>query len=209
MQLIEAAIDPSGGTGGARVSVILFENQFYDTNGQLVRYDASHLLNLDDNCNTAVKTNIPRVVYEYRGVEKKELFHGKDSLSYPQVYAKSTLPYSALTLASSDISKFSETLSRPATVVILTDGKPDQTLTGIINELRSKTAVLIAAGIGSANDINQAKLEDMASSPADAIYEPKLDKVVDFAKRIVERMRDTSALCLYQGKELSLTLVLL
>ena len=206
IQLIEAAVNPTGGLEGARLSTILFEYQV----SQTIRHEAGPLFNLGDSCNTAVKTNIPRVVYEYWGVENGHLVFGRDQLKYPQVGASSTLPFSALLQALEDIQSYSKPQSRPATVIILTDGKSDQTtLSGIIGELRRDTAELIAAGIGSANDINQAYLEELASSPADAIYESDLGEVVSFARRIVERMRDTAALCLNQGEDLSLAIVLL
>ena len=96
IQLIEAAMNPSGGSEGARVSTILFEYQV----SQTVRYEEPRLFNLGDSCNTVVKTNIPRVVYEYRGVEEKKLFHNEPGdLTYPQVGATNTQPYSALSKA--------------------------------------------------------------------------------------------------------------
>ena len=100
-----------------------------------------------------------------------------------------------------DITTYSK--GRPATVIILTDGKPQQDVSSIIKDLKGVTADLIAAGIGSSNDINQAVLETLASSPADVIYEEDLGNVVSFVMRIVERMRVTAALCLDQGEDQS------
>ena len=198
IQLIEAAINPSGGSQGARVSTILFEYEFSSTK----TFGATRLFKLSDSCNTAVNTNIPKVVYEYDFVAKKQekkLSYSTDDLSYPQVGAKSTKPYSALSLAFGDIRANSQ--NRPATVIVLTDGKPDQTLTSIVNRLKKVTVDLIAAGIGSSKDISEKNLQDLASSKKDVVYESDLNNVVSFARRIVERMRDTAALCSDQGED--------
>ena len=200
IQLIEAAINPSGGSEGARVSTILFANEFSATK----TFSATHLFKLSDSCNTAVKINIPRVVYEYNYVAKKqqqELNYDTDKLHYPQVGAKTTKPYSALKLAYNDIK--ANSANRPATVIILTDGKPQQTVTTYINRLKGVTVDLIAAGIGSSKDISIENLKELASSDDDVVYEENLLNVVSFAKRIVERMRDTAALCSDQGELLS------
>ena len=200
IQLIEAAVNPSGGSEGARVSTILFAYEF--SNSKI--FPATHLFKLSDSCNTAVKTNIPRVVYEYNYVAKKQeekLSYNTDKLDYPQVGAKTTKPYSALKLAYNDIKAYSA--NRPATVIILTDGKPQQTVTSYIKRLKGVTVDLIAAGIGSSDDISEENLKELASSDDDVIYEEKLSNVVSFAKRIVERMRDTAALCSDQGELLS------
>jgi hypothetical protein len=200
IQLIEAAVNPSGGEEGARVSTILFEYEVSSAE----RYKANHLFKLSDSCNTAVNTNIPRVVYEYNYVAKKQkewVNYDKDSLKYPQVGAKSTKPYSALSLTHKDIKANSK--NRPTTVIILTDGKPQQSVTSKINKLKEATVDLIAAGIGSSTDISKKNLRDLASSDDDVIYEEKLSNVVSFARRIVERMRDTAALCSDQGESRS------
>ena len=198
IQLIEAAINPSGGSEGARVSTILFANE-------LVRdSSATHLFTLSDSCNTTVKTNIPRVVYEYDYVAKKQqqkLNYDTDKLHYPQVGAMTTQPNSALNLAFEDIK--ANSTNRPATVIILTDGRPQQTVTLYINRLKGVAVDLIAAGIGSSKDISIENLKELASSDDDVIYEEKLSNVISFAKRIVERMRDTAALCSDQGELLS------
>ena len=127
IQLIEAAVNPSGGSEGARVSTILFE---YEVSGSTKPLGPTHLFKLNDSCNAAVKTNIPKVVYEYNYVAKKQqqkLSYNMANLMYPQVGAKTTQPYSALKLAYDDIK--TNSTNRPATVIILTDGKPQQTVT--------------------------------------------------------------------------------
>ena len=130
--------------------------------------------------------------------QEQELNYDTDKLHYPQVGAKNTQPNSALNLAYEDIKAYST--NRPATVIILTDGKPQQTVTLYINRLKDVTVDLIAAGIGSSKDISRENLKELASSDDDVVYEENLSNVVSFAKRIVERMRDTAALCLDQGE---------
>lgn len=195
IQLIEAAINPSGTTEKARVSTILFE---YEVNRTLY-YPPIHLFQLNDNCNTAVKTNIPRVIYEYYTVGTKQLSRDELKSKYPQVGATSTRPYSALSKAHSDITALSG--NRPATVVVLTDGKPQQNVASIINRLKEVTVNIIAAGIGPEKHINEENLRKLASSTEDVVYEKNLSKVISFAKAIVERMRATTALCADQGED--------
>lgn len=190
IQLIEAAINPSG-ENGARVSTVLFENK-------LKNVETTHLFTLDDRCSVAVQTNIPRVVHDYYLVDNNPQTPS-ENLAYPQVGSMQTTPYSALILISEDIKKYSNP-TRPATVVILTDGKPQQNLTAIVKELiNDRHARLIAAGIGSPEDIDHAELEKLASSPDDVIYEQDLAQVISFAERIIQRMNETGALCVYQG----------
>ena len=191
IQLIEAAINPGGVVDGARVSTVLFEN---DLKGA----DAGHLFDLNDLCPAAVSTNIPRIVYEYKAVETGSLTHEGGGLTYPQVGSTTTTPYSALALISDQIKRDSGT--RPTSVIILTDGKPQQDISSIIAELKDTSAVLIAAGIGSQGDINEAVLREMVSDPANAVYEPDTAEAIRFAERIVERMKFTGALCVNQGE---------
>ena len=200
IQLIEAAVNSTGGSEGARVSTILFQYEFNTTK----TFGATHLFKLSDSCNTAVKTNIPRVVYEYNYVanqQQQELNYDTDKLHYPQVGATSTRLFSALNLAYSDIDAYSS--DRPATVIILTDGRPQDIVTYKINQLKDVTVDIIAAGIGSSKDISRENLTKLASSNNDVVYEENLSNVVSFAIRIVERMRDTAALCSDQGELLS------
>ena len=192
IQLIEAAINPSGTKEGARVSTILFAYE-------RLSYPPEYLFQLSDSCNAAVKTNIPRIIYEYYGVEMKLLVHGTHNLVYPQVGSTSTKPNTALNKAYEDIKANSE--NRPATVIILTDGKPQQTVTLYVNRLKTVTVDIIAAGIGPKNEIDEENLRKLASSDEDVVYEEQLSNVISFAKAIVERMRATTALCAEQGED--------
>ena len=186
LQLIEAAINPRG-IDGARVATVLFEN-----NQNNIKSD--YLFNLDDRCDTVVSTNIPRVVYEYYAVHNN-LPHGR--LTYPQVDSRSTTPFSALVKVEESINR-----NRNTSIIILTDGKPQQNIpsTGIINDLSKISDVIIAAGIGSREDIDKAALGDLVTDPNNVVYEPDTGKVIDFARRIVERMERTGALCPTEGK---------
>ena len=186
LQLIEAAINPRG-INGARVATVLFENDIEDV-------DPGYLFNLDDRCETVVSTNIRKVVYEYYAVRRGL---PRSSLTYPQVDSRSTTPFSALVEVEKGINR-----NRNTSIIILTDGKPQQDIpsTGIINDLSKISDVIIAAGIGSQNDINEVALRDLVTDPNNVVYEPDTGKVIDFAKRIVEKMNRTGALCPTEGK---------
>ena len=187
LQLIEDAIRPQG-IRGARVSTVLFENSLVQD------ATADYLFNLDDSCSEVVSTKIPRVVYEYHAVHNN-LPHG--TLEYPQVDSRSTTPYSALAKVESDIDT-----TRPTSVVILTDGKPQQNIpsTGIIDEIAKKAHVIIAAGIGSKNDIDESVLRQLTNNPDYVVYESNTANVTGFAIRIVDIMRRTGALCSSEGE---------
>lgn len=182
LQLIVAAINPQG-VDGARLAAILF---------QFDRHPAKYLFNLDDQCPTVVADNIQKVVYEYYGV--KHLGLDPNTLTYPNVRATSTLPFSALNMVADSAESIS---SRPSSVITLTDGKSHQNVDYAINRLRKLSDPLIGAGIGK--DVDEPFLLELASNSSTVVYEPNKDNVMDFAKRIVETMRDTAALCPAEG----------
>ena len=184
LQLIEDAIRPRG-IEGARVATVLFENQGAGAT-------ADFLFNLDDTCSDVVSNSIPRVVYEYHQVHN-QLSDG--TLTYPQVDSRSTLPYSALSKVEKNID-----VTRPTSVVILTDGKPQQETSTIIGRLAKKAHVIIAAGIGSKNDIDEMELRKLTNDSSNVVYESDSANVTGFAIKIVDIMKRTGALCSSEGE---------
>lgn len=184
LQLIEDAIRPRG-IEGARVATVLFKNQGVDAR-------AKFLFNLDDTCSNVVSNLIPRVVYEYYLVHNNL---PRGTLTYPQVDSRSTLPYSALATVESSIDP-----NRPTSVVILTDGKPQQDTSSVVGRLAKRAHVIIAAGIGSRNDINEVELRKLTNDPANVVYESDHTNVIGFAIKIVDVMKRTGALCSSEGK---------
>lgn len=184
LQLIEDAIRPQG-IEGARVATVLFENEGADAT-------AKYLFNLDDTCSNVVSNLIPRVVYEYYRVHNN-LPHG--TLTYPQVDSRSTRPYSALSKVEQSID-----ITRPTSVVILTDGKPQQDTSAVVRRLVKKAHVIIAAGIGSRNDIDEMELRKLTNDSANVVYESNSANVTGFATKIVDIMKRTGALCSSEGK---------
>jgi hypothetical protein len=184
LQLIEDAIRPRG-IQGARVATVLFENQAAGAT-------ANYLFNLDDTCSNVVSNLIPRVVHEYYLVHNK-LSHG--TLTYPQVDSRSTLPYSALSKVEKSID-----VTRPTSVVILTDGKPQQDTSTVVRRLAKKAHVIIAAGIGSENDIDEMELRKLTNDSSNVVYESDSGNVIGFAIKIVDIMKRTGALCSSEGK---------
>ena len=184
LQLIEDAIRPRG-IEGARVATVLFENQGAGAT-------ANFLFNLDDTCSNVVSNLIPRVVHEYDLVHNKQS-HG--TLTFPQVDSRSTLPYSALSKVDKSID-----VTRPTSVVILTDGKPQQDTSTVIGRLTKKAHVIIAAGIGSKNDIDEMELRKLTNDSSNVVYESDSANVIRFAIKIVDIMKRTGALCSSEGK---------
>ena len=184
LQLIEDAIRPRG-IEGARVATVLFENEGAGAT-------AEYLFNLDDTCSNVVSNLIPRVVYEYYLVHNN-LPHG--TLSYPQVDSRSTKPYSALSKVENSID-----VTRPTSVVILTDGKPQQDTSAVVGRLVKKAHVIIAAGIGNKNDIDEMELRKLTNDSANVVYESDSANVIEFAIEIVDIMKRTGALCSSEGK---------
>lgn len=182
MQLIVAAINPRG-TSGARVAAVLFEFQPYTT--------ARYLFHLDDQCNSTVSVNIPRVVFEYYGVKHRGL--KREDLTYPNVRATTTKPYSALKLAANGM----RSTGRPTSTITLTDGKSHQSVSSQIEILKTLSDPLIAAGIGP--DTNVPFLLKLASNSSTVVYEPDKDQVLNLGKRIINTMKATGALCDDEG----------
>lgn len=185
-----AAINPRG-PNGARVATVLFES----ASGSK-KIDPMDLFSVDDFCDTIVKTNIPKVIYEYYA-EDRNLISGP--LTYPNVRADSTLPLSALLEVSEDIKQN----KRNSSVIILTDGKSHQsgtTFNFVVNELKQLSDVLIAAGIGTNDDISVDSLAELSGDQSTVVYQPDTGKPLEFARSIVEKMKATAALCVGEGK---------
>lgn len=176
-----AAVNQKG-IEGARVSTVLFQSE--NTNNQ-----PTDLFNVDDQCSVIVNTNIPQVVYEYYAIG--EDLKNFNQIKYKNVQAIGTNPYSAMKAVRNSIDANPD---RPASVVILTDGKAHQDVTSLRDQLDNRSQVLISAGIGK--DISETDLGDLAKIN---IYEPDSQKVFEFSKRIITKMGETGALCADEG----------
>lgn len=193
IQLVVAAINQRG-PNGARVGTILFPSTRNRRN-----IDPMDLFSVDDSCETIVNTNIPRVIYEYYADPRNLISDAM--LRYPNVRAPNTLPLKAL----ADVTKYIQDRKRNASVIIITDGKSQQDPKGstfqyVLSNLKKDTDVLIAAGIGTANDISVDALADLSGSQSNVVYQPNTAKSLEFTRSLIQKMRETAALCVNEGK---------
>ena len=190
MQLIVAAINPTGGSTGTRVESLLYGS--HATN-----YKAMELFSVSDQCETIVDSRLTQVVYEYYAVGNgiKDI----SEVTYKSVQATSTRAKQPMY----SVNRLIKEKSRHASVVIITDGRHVDDVSNERAALIENADVLIAAGIGPEKEINEADLARLA--PTDnIIYESDTEKVFEFSERIVNKMNQEGALCTDEGMYMTL-----